>query len=87
MKTQCGEVCASHGCTKSEGCPAGSPREQVEKLMGVWEKEAPAKVGRRYHTAPAYAPSHWPKTLKVWAMFMLFVTVCSMAAGFVVGLL
>lgn len=61
-------------------------REDVEKLMGVWKQDT-AKVGKRYHTAPAYAPSHWPKTLKAWAMFMLFVVVCSMAAGFVVGLL
>jgi hypothetical protein len=85
MKTKCGEVCSSHGCTKSEGCPAGSPREQVEKLMGVWEKEAPAKVGRRYPAAPPYAPSHWNKTLKLWAKVVLIVTVSSMAAGFVVG--
>lgn len=75
-------------CTNGKDCPVRkTAREEVEKLMGVWEKEAPAKIGKRYHTAPAYAPSHWPKTLKAWAMFMLFVVVCSMAAGFVVGLL
>ena len=63
-------------------------REEVERLMGRYEQEQaakPAKVGKRYHAAPAHAPSHWPKTLKALAKWMLIVVLASMAMGFIVG--
>ena len=63
-------------------------REEVERLMGRYEQEQaakPAKVGKRYHTASAHPPSHWPKTLKALAKWMLIVVVVSMAAGVIVG--
>jgi hypothetical protein len=66
-------------------------REEVERLMGRYEQEQaakpakPAKVGKRYHAAPAHAPSHWRKTLKALAKWVLIVVLASMAAGFIVG--
>jgi hypothetical protein len=59
-------------------------REQVEAELGLAAK--PARVGKRYHAAPGWAPSHWRKTLKVWAGFALGLVVGGMAAGIVVGL-
>jgi hypothetical protein len=63
-------------------------REEVERLMGRYEQEQAAKtakVGKRYYAASAHPPSHWPKTLKALAKWMLIVVVMSMAAGFIVG--
>jgi hypothetical protein len=59
-------------------------REEVEAELGLTAK--PARIGKRYHAAPAWAPSHWRKTLKVWAGFALGLVVGGMAAGIVVGL-
>jgi hypothetical protein len=80
-------------CVGGHDCPARTrtttPREDVEKLLGVWSAELgpakPAKVGKRYPAAPSWAPSHWPKTLKALAKWMLIVAVASMAMGFIVG--
>jgi hypothetical protein len=79
-------------CTNGKDCPARThtttPREDVEKLLGVWQSEQPAipaRIGKRYHAAPAQAPSHWRKTLKALAKWMLIVVVVSMAAGVIVG--
>ena len=66
-------------CTNGKDCPARThtttPREDVEKLLGVWSAELgpakPAKVGKRYHAAQSWAPSHWRKTLKAWAAVAL----------------
>jgi hypothetical protein len=63
-------------------------REEVERLMGRYEQEQaakPAKVGKRYYAASAHPPSHWPKTLKALAKWMLIVVLASMAMGFIVG--
>jgi hypothetical protein len=57
-------------------------REEIEQYLGVAK---PAKVGKRYHAAPSWAPSHWPKTLKALAKWMLIVVLASMAMGFIVG--
>ncbi len=51
-------------------------REEVEKLMGVWHKELgetakPAKVRQSYPAINRETPSHWRKTLKVWAIVAL----------------
>lgn len=87
MTPQCDEMCCNHGCNQGRDCPVRkTAREDVEKLMGVWEKDL-GKVGKRYPAAPPYAPSHWNKTIKLWAKVVLIVTVSSMAAGFVVGVL
>lgn len=59
-------------------------REKVEALMG-FAPAKPARVGKRYPAAPSWAPSHWPKTLKALAKWMLIVVVVSMAMGFIVG--
>jgi len=79
-------------CTNGKDCPARTrtttPREEVEKLLGVWQSEqpaTPARIGKRYAAAAAQAPSHWPKTLKALAKWMLVVVVFNMALGFVVG--
>jgi hypothetical protein len=65
-------------CTNGKDCPARTrtttPREDVEKLLGVWQSEqpaTPARIGKRYHAAPSWAPSHWRKTLKLWATVAL----------------
>jgi hypothetical protein len=58
-------------------------REEVEAELGVAK---PARIGQRYYAAPAWAPSHWRKTLKVWAGFALGLVVGGMAAGIAVGL-
>jgi hypothetical protein len=51
-------------------------REEVEKLMGVWRKELgetskPAKVRQSYPAINRETPTHWRKTLKLWAAVAL----------------
>jgi len=59
-------------------------REQVETELGVAK---PARIGKRTPTFTTnVAPSHWRKTLKVWAGFALGLIVGGMAAGIAVGL-
>jgi hypothetical protein len=59
-------------------------REEIEQYLGVAK---PAKIGKRYHAAPGWAPSHWRKTLKAWAIVALtFIgvwIVIGMGAGIV----
>ena len=65
----CDEYCGTHGCTNGHNCPARNVptlREVVEAELG-FKPVKTAKVGKRYHAAPASAPSHWRKTLKLWA--------------------
>jgi hypothetical protein len=58
-------------------------REEIEQYLGVAK---PAKVGKRTPTFTTnVAPSHWPKTLKALAKWMLIVVLASMAMGFIVG--
>jgi hypothetical protein len=61
-------------------------REQIERELGVFRPAQPAKVGKRYYAAPAWAPSHWRKTLRGLARWMLIVALVSMAAGYIVGM-
>jgi hypothetical protein len=58
-------------------------REQVEAELGV---ATPARVRQSYPMINIEAPSHWRKTLKVWAGFALGLIVGGMAAGIAVGL-
>jgi hypothetical protein len=74
-------------CTNGHDCPARNVptlREVVEAELG-FKPVKPAKVGKRYHAAPPWAPSHWPKTIKALAKWMLIVVVFNMALGFAVG--
>lgn len=64
-----------------------SHREQIEKEMGVFAPVKTARVGRRFPAAPGWAPSHWLKSLKALAKWMLIVVLVSTAAGYVVGML
>jgi hypothetical protein len=57
-------------------------RQEIEAYLGVAK---PARIGKRYAAAAAQAPSHWPKTLKALAKWMLIVVLASMALGFIVG--
>jgi hypothetical protein len=58
-------------------------REEIEQYLGVAK---PAKVGKRTPTFTTnVAPSHWRKTLKALAKWMLIVVLASMAMGFIVG--
>lgn len=59
-------------------------RERIESELGL-RPAAPARIGRRYPAAPGWAPSHWPKTLKALAKWMLIVVLMSMSAGIIVG--
>jgi hypothetical protein len=74
-------------CTNGKNCPARNVptlRERVEAELG-FKTVKTAKVGKRYHAAPASAPSHWRKTLKALAKWMLVVVVMGTAAGVIVG--
>jgi hypothetical protein len=59
-------------------------REQVEAQLGLTAK--PARVRQSYPMINRETPTHWRKTLKVWAGFALGLIVGSMAAGIAVGL-
>ena len=81
--------CNDYGqCQNGYNCPARNAptvRERVEAEHFGIKPAKIARVGRRYPAAPGWAPSHWPKTLKALAKWMLIVVLMSMAAGFIVG--
>jgi len=58
-------------------------REEVEAELGLTAK--PARVGKRYYAAPAWAPSHWRKTLRVWAITALVFVALSFVGGLLAG--
>jgi len=59
-------------------------RQEAEEYLGVAK---PAKVGKRTPTWDFnQAPSHWRKTLKVWAAFVLGVVLGFLVVGMIVGL-
>ena len=63
-------------------------RQQAEEYLGVSKPAKPAKVGKRTPTWDFnQAPSHWRKTLKLWALVVLIYIGISMAAGLLVGIL
>jgi hypothetical protein len=62
-------------------------REQIEREMGVFGSIKIARVGRRYPAAPGWAPSHWPKTLKVWSIVVLVYVCLSFIGGVAVGVI
>ena len=57
-------------------------RQQIEEHLGIAK---PAKVRQSYPMINQETPSHWRKTLKLWAIVVLIVVLASMAMGFIVG--
>jgi hypothetical protein len=57
-------------------------RQEIEEMFGVAK---PARVGKRYHAAPSWAPSHWRKTLRVWAIAVLVFVAVSFVGGLLAG--
>jgi hypothetical protein len=60
-------------------------RQEIEDYLGVAK---PAKVRQRYPMINRETPSHWRKTLKVWAAAVLayvLILMVLIACGFVVG--
>jgi hypothetical protein len=57
-------------------------RQEIESMFGVAKT---ARVGKRYHAAPGWAPSHWRKTLRVWAITMLAFVAVSFVGGLLAG--
>ncbi len=61
-------------------------REEVEVYLGV-RPAKPARIRQSYPMINNEAPSHWRKTLKLWAKVMLTFVLASMAIGFISGLI
>ena len=78
--------CCDYDCNQGRDCPARKPlRQVVEEDMGVAAK--PAKVRQRYPMINRETPSHWRKTLKVWAAAVLIYVLIFIACGFAVGVI
>jgi hypothetical protein len=58
-------------------------RQEAEEYLGVAK---PAKVRQSYPMINRETPSHWRKTLKVWAAFVLGVVLGFLVVGMIVGL-
>jgi len=62
-------------------------RQEVEDYLGV---SKPAKVAKVRQSYPAFAPetpSHWRKTLKLWAIVVLVYIGLSFIGGMVAGII
>ena len=59
-------------------------RQQAEEYLGIAK---PAKIRQSYPMINRETPSHWRKTLKLWAVVVLIYIGISMAAGLLVGIL
>ena len=59
-------------------------RQEIEDYLGVAK---PAKVRQRYPAINRETPSHWRKTLKVWAAAVLAYVLIFIACGFAVGVI
>jgi hypothetical protein len=78
--------CCDYDCNQGRDCPARKPlRQVVEEDMGVAAK--PAKVRQRYPMINRETPSHWRKTLKVWAIVALVFIGLSFISGMVAGII
>jgi hypothetical protein len=58
-------------------------RQEAEEYLGIAK---PAKVRQSYPMINRETPSHWRKTLKVWAAFVLGVVLGFLVVGMIVGL-
>jgi hypothetical protein len=59
-------------------------RQEVEQYLGIAK---PARVRQRYPMIHHETPSHWRKTLKVWATVVLMFVGLSFIGGVAVGLI
>jgi high-affinity Fe2+/Pb2+ permease len=59
--------------------PEMTAREDVEKLLVVWALQI-------QQDTPPRAPSHWRKTLKLWAAVMLAYTLAWIVIGIGAGI-
>lgn len=55
-------------------------RQEVEEYLGI-KPAKPARIRQSYPMINNEAPSHWRKTLKLWAKVMLTLVIVSMVAG------
>jgi hypothetical protein len=58
-------------------------RQQAEEYLGIAK---PAKVRQSYPMINRETPSHWRKTLKLWAIVVLVYIGLSMLGGAAVGI-
>lgn len=58
-------------------------RQQAEQYLGIAK---PTKVRQRYPMINRETPSHWRKTLRVWASLVLGLILGGIAAGMIAGM-
>jgi len=58
-------------------------RHEAEQYLGVAK---PARVRQSYPMINRETPSHWRKTLRVWAGFVLGLVLGGIAAGMIAGI-
>jgi hypothetical protein len=59
-------------------------RQEIEAYLGIAK---PAKVRQSYPMINSETPSHWRKTLKLWAIVVLVYIGLSMLGGMVAGII
>jgi hypothetical protein len=59
-------------------------RRQAEEYLGIAK---PAKIRQSYPMINRETPSHWRKTLKLWAMVVLIYIGISICVGLIAGIL
>jgi hypothetical protein len=59
-------------------------RQQAEEYLGIAK---PAKVRQSYPMINRETPSHWRKTLKLWAVVVLIYIGISICVGLIAGIL
>ena len=58
-------------------------RHEAEQYLGIAK---PAKVRQSYPMINRETPSHWRKTLRVWAGLVLSILLGGIAAGLIAGI-
>jgi hypothetical protein len=59
-------------------------RRQAEEYLGIAK---PAKIRQSYPMINRETPSHWRKTLKLWAVVVLIYIGISICVGLIAGIL
>ena len=62
-------------------------RQEAEEYLGVAKPAKPAKVRQSYPMINQETPSHWRKTLKLWAIVVLVYIGLSFIGGMVAGII
>jgi hypothetical protein len=62
-------------------------RQQAEEYLGIAKPAKPAKVRQSYPMINRETPTHWRKTLKVWAAVMLTFICGWIVIGMVAGII